>query len=175
MKLIKYSLTVIFVLLSVLLFGVLTSFADEVAVSVTSSDGTPCGDILDDNYNSTRTYGAGTTLTISSNATFKSLYIRWDKEPGEWKLTVGNDNLTFGTHGFIHEYVELPGGANTAVINVPSGGAKIADIYAFSDSNTPDFVQKWEDPYDKADILLYSTHADDECLFFGGIIPTYVA
>jgi LmbE family N-acetylglucosaminyl deacetylase len=35
-------------------------------------------------------------------------------------------------------------------------------------------VQKWEAPYDRADMLFISAHSDDEALFFGGVIPTYV-
>jgi LmbE family N-acetylglucosaminyl deacetylase len=34
-------------------------------------------------------------------------------------------------------------------------------------------VQDWREPYKKADMLLISTHADDEHLFFGGTMPYY--
>jgi len=33
------------------------------------------------------------------------------------------------------------------------------------------FAEEWEEPLDKADLLLFSSHADDEHLFFAGILP----
>ena len=35
--------------------------------------------------------------------------------------------------------------------------------------------QMWEDPCDRADILVFATHPDDEVLFMGGAIATYAA
>ena len=51
----------------------------------------------------------------------------------------------------------------------------IRDIYAYSDGYLPGSVQTWSrlDERDGADILLFSTHYDDELLFFGGLIPYY--
>ncbi|MCQ2552597.1 MAG: hypothetical protein MJ148_04585, partial [Clostridia bacterium] len=37
----------------------------------------------------------------------------------------------------------------------------------------PSRVQVWDEPCKEADVLLLSTHADDEHIFFGGIIPYY--
>ena len=33
------------------------------------------------------------------------------------------------------------------------------------------FAQEWDEPLDRADLLLFSSHADDEHLFFAGILP----
>ena len=38
---------------------------------------------------------------------------------------------------------------------------------------TPSWVQQWNPPLEKADMLLASTHADDELLWFGGAMPVY--
>lgn len=37
----------------------------------------------------------------------------------------------------------------------------------------PDWVQQWEAPLDKADLLALAAHPDDELLFLGGTIPYY--
>ena len=39
----------------------------------------------------------------------------------------------------------------------------------------PDFVEIWQPSCEVADLLLFSTHSDDEQLFFLGLLPTYVA
>ena len=51
----------------------------------------------------------------------------------------------------------------------------IRDVYAFTDGYLPSFVQTWQVLEGGADILLFSTHYDDELLFFGGLIPYYSA
>lgn len=54
-----------------------------------------------------------------------------------------------------------------------SGGA-IADLFVLADGDpVPDWVQRWKPMWDKADMLLVSTHADDELLWFGGAMPVY--
>ena len=49
------------------------------------------------------------------------------------------------------------------------------DIYAFAAGSLPDFVQKWEKPLERADILLNSSHSDDDQLFFAGLLPYYAS
>jgi len=49
----------------------------------------------------------------------------------------------------------------------------VCDIYAFTIGYPPDWVQTWLPPLEKADLLLFPTHADDEHLFFVGTLPYY--
>ena len=60
-------------------------------------------------------------------------------------------------------------------LTVDFGGAKISDVYAFSAGTLPDFVQNWEKPLERADILLNSSHSDDDQLFFAGLLPYYAS
>jgi LmbE family N-acetylglucosaminyl deacetylase len=53
------------------------------------------------------------------------------------------------------------------------GGVMPQDIYAFDGTDVPDWVQIWQPPCAKADFMLISTHADDEQLFFAGVLPYY--
>ena len=46
---------------------------------------------------------------------------------------------------------------------------------AASSSDTEESGQQWQEPYERADLLLFSAHADDEHLFFAGILPYCVA
>ena len=52
-------------------------------------------------------------------------------------------------------------------------GNTITDITLYTDGELPSNVQVWKPECDQADIMLLSSHADDEILFFGGILPYY--
>ena len=147
--------------------------AAELDITIDSSDGSDGSDILDDDYNSTEHFEGGTTLTLNAEEPIDSVYIKWDSIPTAWTMSDGEKKISCGENGFLHEFVQLSGTEDSVTITIPNGGATIADVYAFSTGELPDFVQKWEKPWDQADILFISTHADDEVLFFGGMIPIY--
>ncbi len=149
------------------------TMANELDIDVSSSDGYGCDVLLDDDFNTTDYYRTDTVLTVSADEAIEALYIKWDTLPGEWKLTAGGNEITCGQNGFLHEFIKLPKSADSLEIKITTDRTYIADIYAFS-GNIPDWVQIWEPSYDKADILYFSTHSDDDVLFFGGLIPTYV-
>ncbi len=170
----KFLIALSVILMSGLAFAVTGTYADEADITVVSSDGYGTEKITDDDYTTTDYFLTDTTLTITSEEPMTGLYIKWDTEPGEWTLTIDGTDYTYGTHDFLHEYVELPQSATEVVITILTDRTYIADLYAFTAGDLPDWVQIWEDPYEEADILLISTHSDDEVLFFGGIIPTYI-
>ncbi|HBT63619.1 MAG TPA: hypothetical protein DEB10_03015 [Ruminococcaceae bacterium] len=78
-----------------------------------------------------------------------------------------------GTNGFLHELavIDRPSGSLTMHFNKSKGS--IADIFAFEADQIPDWVQQWQPMLDKADMLVYPAHADDELLWFGGTLPVY--
>lgn len=128
--------------------------------------------LLDANYETKLSLPAGTEIGLAADSEITALYLIWDQAPGEWSAECGSFSERFGTRGFIHEYVELPQGTDSLTITL-SNGAILCDIYAFTDGRLPDYVQTWEDPVERADILLFSTHGDDEHLFFGSVMPYY--
>ena len=118
----------------------------------------------------------------SEEANIASLYLLFNLEYGEYTITddaTGN-SLTAGTNGFLHEFVDLTeafgGPVASVTIAFSNGVVRLSEICAFSEGQVPDFVQQWEAPLDSgADILLLSTHGDDEQLFFAGLFPLYAA
>ncbi|MBR5295567.1 MAG: PIG-L family deacetylase, partial [Clostridia bacterium] len=48
----------------------------------------------------------------------------------------------------------------------------LTEICGFA-GEVPSWVQRWEEPLEKADLCLFSSHADDEQLFFAGVLPYY--
>lgn len=125
-----------------------------------------------DGYYTTKIYTQQSDiLTVSCEKDIYSLYIIFDRVPGEYALNCGGENIICGEYGFIHEYIQLPAPSKEFYINLPDG--ILCDIYLFGKGETPDFVQKWQEPYTDCDMLLLPTHADDEHIFFGGIMPYY--
>ena len=47
--------------------------------------------------------------------------------------------------------------------------------YAQENAHISSETQQWNDPLERADLLLFSSHADDEHLFFAGILPYCIA
>ena len=131
----------------------------------------------------TVTYRVGaknSALTLEHQEGMGSLYMIFGAPYQEYTI---RDNTTgetaiCGAYGFIHEFIDLEaifGTAPTSVtIEFGDGQPKLSEIRAFSTGEVPSSIQKWE-PHDgkKMDMLLFSTHADDEQLFFAGVLPYY--
>lgn len=153
-------------------FAVITA-ADTTDIDITSADGYDCSVLHDDSFSTTDYYMADNVITVSSTTAMDYVYIMWDTEPGEWTLTVDGVEETHGQDDFLHELVKLPKASTSVQITIGQDHTYIAEIYGIS-GDVPDWVQDWNASYEEADILLISTHSDDEILFFGGIIPNYV-
>ena len=141
-------------------------------LTLTISDGKRAATLLDRDYTTRHAFSAGASVTIDAPEEIHSLYIIWALPPGEWELA-GKETLTFGKDGFIHEYINLPDPSSQLTMYLPRGGSTICDIYAFTKGLPPDWVQIWDPPLQKADMLLLPTHADDEHLYFAGLMPLY--
>ncbi len=154
-------------------------------LDISISNGSSAESIHDENTYSSLGLSAGTEITINCDTPMDGLYIVWDSLVPQWEMKIDGETYTFGEYGFIHEYVKLPKQTNSLTIIVPNGsdlgdlggvypgGVRISDIYAFPDDNLPSYVQLWEPPTENADILVISTHADDEDIFFGSVSPIY--
>lgn len=109
-----------------------------------------------------------------------SIYIIFQHEFGAYTVT-NNDTgstVTVGEGYFLHEFLdmwELFGSYPTSVTVTFSGKvAYINEISLYTPGQVPDSVQQWELPADgETDLVLFSTHGDDEHLFFAGILPYY--
>lgn len=113
------------------------------------------------------------SLDVSSEGEdLGSLYLIWHKAPGQWNLTVNGTTVACGENGFLHEYIQLSEPTGSVTIHAPAG-AELCDIYAFTQGNVPEWVQIWQPSWEKADLLVVPTHADDEVVFFGGLLGYY--
>jgi LmbE family N-acetylglucosaminyl deacetylase len=119
-------------------------------------------------------------VEITAPDVIGSVYIEWAKPPENWTLlTERNSELvergTYGESGFINEFVTIRFLPSRIMLRWDQQKTRvsIARISVFSPGKVPPDVQQWNKPYEKADMLLISTHADDEHLYFGGAMPVY--
>lgn len=117
-------------------------------------------------------------IAVTMDGGVSAIYVEFDRLPEVWVLSdpASGVSVDCGEHGFLHEFVDVdawfPERPDTLVLRFAAGTA-VADIYFFPDGDMPEWVQIWEPPCEKADLLLVSTHSDDEQLFFSGVLPYY--
>ncbi len=118
---------------------------------------------------------SGGKISVRAKEPIGGLYLIWGSYPGEWTLETENGRVTCGQNGFLHEYVPLDGTSQKLSILLPERETILCDVFCYSVGQVPETVQQWLPPCEEADLLLFSTHADDELVFFGGMIPYYSA
>ena len=128
--------------------------------------------MLDRNYETMVPFYGANMLRMDFESECSGVYVVWNTPPGEWKLWDRGETLLCGGNGFLHEYIELPVPNAMIEMILPQGGT-ICDFYAVGNGRLPAFIQNWQPPAEKADLLLFPTHGDDELLFFGGAMPYY--
>ena len=118
-------------------------------------------------------------LEIRSDEPMHTLYICFRKMPESYELQrkEGDEWVTLaeGDTRFYHICYELDGETDVRIIVTSAKKTQmlINELYVFGAGELPDWVQRWEETYEKADILFLAAHPDDELLFFAGAIPTY--
>lgn len=169
------------VILITLFFLSIPAFGTEIkdATDLTGSmlislpDGINTEHMTDNDINTFVSLPGSSVVTVSYPEGISGIYIEWNKIPGNWSYSIDGVYLTAGTDGYLHEYVAFSKTALTVAITIPDSGAQITDIYCFSEGTLPDWVQVWDPPCERADLMLLSTHSDDEQLFFAGVLPYY--
>ena len=120
-------------------------------------------------------------VTISSEKPIYGLYLCFRNLPESYVIQKkdGEDWVTVaeGDPLYYHAYYELDGLKKIRILSTAEKKNVLGfnEIYAFGEGETPDWVQRWQPPAEKADLLFLIAHPDDELLFTGGAIPTYGA
>lgn len=146
-------------------------------ISSSSNDGKQ--KLTDDNFLTVWKGGKKSTVRIQSPEAIGGLYILWNSIPKKWTLQSMEDPqapsalFTGGGGSFLHEYVPVQGQNEKDIQLYLETGADIAELYVLGVGEVPGWVQQWQPILDKADMLVVSTHADDELLWFGGTMPVY--
>ncbi len=170
------------------LCGTASADSDDTAEDITRSTlitGTGYEELGFLSDGSTYTYkssaATGAAIVLKNDKGIASVYIYFDLEYGEYTV-INNDTgakATAGKYGFLHELIDLKelfGESPTSVtLSFQNGSVRMSELYCFGEGERlPSHVQKWQPPLENgADILLFSTHSDDDQLFFAGLIPLY--
>ena len=133
--------------------------------------------LIDRKENTYSTITKGTTITINSEEYIHGIYIIYEYTSKNGTLSNLEKSTAVGQNNFLHEYINVNEllGPSRELSLAYNDDVKIADIYVLSQGELPDFVEVWEPSCEVADLLLFSTHSDDEQLFFLGLLPTYVS
>ena len=119
-------------------------------------------------------------VILSSDQPIYGLYLCFQKMPDTYVIQKqsGEDWITVaegGTPHYHHVFFELDGAKKIRILSTmeKKNSMGFNEIYAFGKGEVPDWVQRWEEPVEKADLLVLVAHPDDELLFTGGAIPVY--
>ncbi|MBR6477741.1 MAG: PIG-L family deacetylase [Lachnospiraceae bacterium] len=119
--------------------------------------------------------GSSITVTAKDGSPIGAIYVKWNSAVKPYTLITDTEEIPCGEYGFLHEFIALDNPSSSVTFSLPAENPMgIYGIRIFTDNEVPSDVQIWEPPCEHADILLISSHSDDEILFMGGIIPTYV-
>lgn len=129
--------------------------------------------LSDNNYNTYVTLNREDAITIENTEMFNYVYIIYYVESMTGTINYNNTSIRVGENQFLHECIKLDEETNKITINYDDT-VRIKEIFLFNET-LPNWVQTWNKPLDNADILLFSTHSDDEHLFFAGLIPSMIA
>lgn len=123
---------------------------------------------------------SGGTITLASEDGISGVYLEFGIEYGSFLVTDegSGETKTVGETGYLHEFVDLEKvfGYIPSQVTVcfDHGDVELAEVSVFSPGEIPDWVQRWDPPAEaQADLVLFSTHGDDEQLFFAGMLPYY--
>ncbi len=157
----------------------ISTFADEaistvVSAQITDINGTEQYSLQDGSTAYGITLQSGDALTITSDMPAQGIYLKWATYPQNgYSLTQGELTKEQNS-GFFQEFVQIPLSAKTPITMQFNGSGKIVEMSLYSEGTLPSDVHNWQMPVEKADILLLPAHADDEHLFFGAVMPTYL-
>lgn len=120
------------------------------------------------------------SLTLGYPEGIGSLYLIFFTECVPHTVTNNDtgESRPLGEQGFIHEFVDLEGlfgkAPSSVTLTFDKGRAEISELNAYTSGQVPEKVQKWEQPKEgQTDLALFSTHGDDEQIYFAGMLPYY--
>ena len=161
----KYILLfILFMLFPTYSYAKETEITDNCSVRI---DNTNIYRLTDGKFSTTIEGESEDTVNIKCESKIKYVYIYYQGSSSKGKI--GDQKI--GQNGYLHELIKLDEPSKEITIKY-DGDYSLAEM-CFFDDDVPSWVEDWQ-RLDKADMMLFSTHADDEQLFFAGLMPTYV-
>ena len=118
----------------------------------------------------------GAWLEITTETEAEYLYASFAKKLTLWSAQVWEDGewRTLPEPAYrVNNQVICLGGSTKFRLYSEKGWLAVSELHIFTAGDLPAWVNQFEPPLEKADLLVMATHPDDEILWFGGLIPTY--
>ena len=133
--------------------------------------------LTDGNENSYISISKDNSIKITNNEDIYGIYIIYEMKGIKGRISNYTREIEIGTEGYLHEYINVEDliGKSKELELTYNEDVKIGEIYVLNKGELPDYIEDWNNSCKEADLLLFSTHSDDEQLFFAGLMPTYVA
>ena len=115
-------------------------------------------------------------VDITSGTPIYGVYLCFERKPEKWEIRGKNGETLFtGETEFHHVYCALNGETEIRITAVGDGKTEMGfnEIFVFGEGEVPEWVQQWNPTPEKADILFFVAHPDDDLLFMGGAIASY--
>ena len=134
-------------------------------------------DIRDGDYITFFT-GSALTITAPEGKVIGALQLKWrtiDMPGVIIKVQQGDKWVEVLRDGpnYASQYIVLPEAVSAVRVTPQKGKLELCEVIVLTPGTPPDYVQIWRDPPEKVDLMLFSTHPDDEVLWFGGLLPLY--
>jgi len=113
-------------------------------------------------------------ITLPQGTRKGGLYIRFAAEPEHLSLYT-DDALALEQAGpqYAHRWLPFEGAGRLLLEMLPGKDGLVISELSVISGDAPDWVQVWEPPLSRADMLILVAHPDDELIWMGGAIPTY--
>lgn len=133
--------------------------------------------VCDGNYYTFYT-GSALTVTAPKGQQIGAVVLRWRtiNPPGViLKTETGGQwtEIQRAEPDYASQYIALNTPVETLRLIAAAGKMELSEVQVFTTGEPGPDVQIWRDPPEKVDLMLFSTHPDDEVLWFGGLLPYY--
>ena len=122
-------------------------------------------------------------ITLPDGRSAEGVFVSWQTMPERAFIRAYDDQGTLlaehtageGVFTPWHSYYDIPADARLIEAEIPGCDAAVSELLVIEKDHVPAAVQKWRETAEKWDLMVISTHQDDEHLFFGAVIPEYVS
>ena len=134
-------------------------------------------DYRDADYTSFYT-GNAVTIEAPAGMQIGAMVLRWRDLTPPTVILKTNENgkwveLKRAEPDFASQYITLDAPVDTLRVVAQSGKLELCEVQVLTPGEPGPEVQVWRNPPEKVDLMLFSTHPDDEVLWFGGLLPYY--
>ena len=135
--------------------------------------------VRDSNY---ATYYKGKTVTIQApeGKTIGALMIKWQVQPKSDVVLLRSDDgekyteLLRAECKYAQQLIVLDSPETYLRFKAANGSQmEVNEVVVLTPGEIPASIPQWKDAPEKVDLMLFSTHPDDEVLWFGGLLPYY--